>query len=231
MRTRLQIITICMLSVVGSAAWAVGNGPMSGGGMPGGGGGDIQSPQDQARTFYNIGVRDVRKADKFEATAAGLTDEGKKTKALDEARRLYSTSLQKFQQAVQLDPRLHEAWNYVGYTHRKLGDYDDALAAYERALALRPGFPEAIEYRAEAFLALNRIADAQQSYLDLFATNRGIAGKLLDAMKTWIATQKSATSGGDQTALNDLDKWVQERSQIAGQTASLTREGSALSWH
>jgi hypothetical protein len=30
--------------------------------------------------------------------------------------------------------------------------------------------------------------------------------------------------------VSDLDKWVQERSQIAAQTASLTREGTAASW-
>jgi len=185
---------------------------------------------DQARLLYNTGIDDVQKADAFDAAvAAAASDEGKKAKSLREARFYYSAGLAKFQQAVRLDPKMHQAWNYVGYTHRKLGDYDDALAAYEQALALQPGYPEAIEYRAEAFLALNRVKDAQQSYLDLFATNRAVAGKLLDAMKNWIASRKS--SGGDLTAVNDLDKWVQERAQIAAQTASITREGTAASWH
>ena len=52
-----------------------------------------------------------------------------------------------------------------------------------KALELKPGYPEALEYRGEAFLALNRISDAQQAYLDLFAANRGLADKLLSAMK------------------------------------------------
>jgi tetratricopeptide (TPR) repeat protein len=126
---------------------------------------------------------------------------------------------------------MHEAWNYVGYTNRKLGEYDIALAAYERALALHPGYPEALEYRGEAFLALHRISDAQQAYLDLFASNRQLADKLLTAMKGWVTTQRTASSGGPETtAVDAFDKWVQERAQIAGQTASLTRTGAASSW-
>ena len=124
-----------------------------------------------------------------------------------------------------------EAWNYVGYTSRKLGNYEDALKAYSNALLLRPGYPEAIEYRGEALLAVNRVADAQQSYLDLFASNRALANKLLESMKSWIATQRSAATSGTASSVDDLDKWVQERAQIAGQTASLTREGTAESWH
>ena len=58
----------------------------------------------------------------------------------------------------------------------------------------------------------------------------GPAGKLLDAMKSWIAAQHPATAGGDAPAVSDLDKWVQERSQIAAQTAGLTRQGTAASW-
>jgi tetratricopeptide (TPR) repeat protein len=208
----------------------MGNAPMSVPGGPGSMDNGAQSPQIQAKVLYNTGVRDVRKADNFETSAATLSDATKKTKALGEARTLYSTALGKFQRAVQLDPRMHEGWNYVGYTHRKLGDFEDALAAYERALALHPGFPEAIEYRGEAYLAVNKIADAQQSYLDLFAVNRAMAGKLLDAMKSWIAAQRSASTAADPTAVNELDRWVQERAQIAAQTASLTREGTAASW-
>lgn len=207
------------------AAWALGDDPVPAPAK----GSAAKDPQDQAKLTYNVAVDDVRKADDFQTSAATLTDAAKKDKAAGAARTYYSMALRKFQQAVQLDPKMHQAWNYVGYTHRKLGDYDDALGAYEQALALQPGYPEAIEYRAEAFLALNRVPEAQQAYLDLFATNRTAAGKLLDAMKTWVAAQKSA-AGGAQKVATDLDKWVQERSQIAAQTAGLTRQGTFESW-
>jgi hypothetical protein len=32
------------------------------------------------------------------------------------------------------------------------------------------------------------------------------------------------------TNLDELDKWIEERAQIASQTAALTREGAAASW-
>ncbi len=198
--------------------------------MPSSSAGTQMSPEIQARVFYNSGVKDVRKADDLQASAATLADDAKKTRALNDAQKLYSSALGKFQHSVQLFPRTPEAWNYFGYTSRKLGNYENALQAYQNALTLHPGFPEAIEYRGEAYLAVNRVADAQQSYLELFATNRALAGKLLEAMKSWIATQRSASAAGDLTAVNDLDKWVEERTQIAAQTASLTREGTAASW-
>jgi tetratricopeptide (TPR) repeat protein len=123
-----------------------------------------------------------------------------------------------------------EAWNYVGYTNRHLGNYDAALSAYEQALNLKPGYPDALEYRGEAFLGLNRIADAKQAYLDLFAGNRQLADKLLVAMRGWLDGQKASASA-DATAVGEFDKWIQERSTIAGQTAALTRDGAAASWN
>jgi tetratricopeptide (TPR) repeat protein len=224
MRTRLVLAASVLVSAV-PAVWAAGGAPAPYVSTP-----REQSPEEQAKGVYNDGVRDVRKADRYQAAADQLTDAGKKDKALREAHDHYAASLTKFMQAVKLDPNMYEAWNYVGYANRKLGNYDIALAAYERTLTLHPGYPEALEYRGEAFLALNRVADAQQAYLDLFAGNRGLADRLLTAMKGWIDRQRTAASGTDATAVDALDKWVQERSQIAGQTAALTREGAASSW-
>ncbi len=150
---------------------------------------------------------------------------------MQDAKSDYTTALGKFAQVLKINARVPEAWNYAGYTSRKLGNYDDALKAYSNALLLRPGYPEAIEYRGEALLAVNKVSDAEQSYLDLFAANRALANKLLEAMKGWIATQRSTSTADTASMVDDLDKWVQERAQIAGQTASLTREGTAESWH
>jgi tetratricopeptide (TPR) repeat protein len=221
------VLSACFLISALPVAWGAGGGNMP---MPHTNTPQVTSPEDQAKSAYNDGVRAVHKADKYQAAADEQTDAKKKDKALREAKEHYTAALAKFTQAVQFDPRMHEAWNYVGYTNRKLGEYDTALAAYERALTLHPGYPEALEYRGEAFLALHRISDAQQAYLDLFASNRQLADKLLTAMKGWVTTQRATPSGADATAVTALDKWVQERAQIAGQTASLTRAGAASSW-
>jgi tetratricopeptide (TPR) repeat protein len=224
MTTRLRLLSACVLVAAVPSAWSNGGGSMS---MP-----EIraeQTPEDKAKVLYNRGVHDVKKADKFQAASVQLSDAGKKERAVREAQEYYSSALGKFQEAAQDDPRMHEAWNYVGYTNRKLGNYDAALAAYSQALTLKPGYPEALEYRGEAFLGLSRIKDAQQAYLDLFAGNRALADKLLTAMRGWLDTQR-ASSTADANAVSELDKWIQERSAIAGQTASLTREGAAASW-
>jgi tetratricopeptide (TPR) repeat protein len=226
MRTALKVLSACLLTGALPPALASGGGmasmPQS---MP-----RVATPEQQARDLYNDGVGAVRKADKVEAEAAKATDAGKKDKQTREAHDRYTTALGKFEQSVQLDSQRYDAWNYVGYTSRKLGHYDDALAAYDKALALKPGYPEAIEYRGEAYLAVSRLADARQAYLDLFAGNRALADKLLTAMKAWVTTQRAAPAGDNAATLDELDKWIQERAQIAGQTAALTRAGTAAAW-
>ena len=64
----------------------------------------------------------------------------------------------------------------------------------------------------------------------MFASNRGLADKLLTAMRGWLDAQRGSSSA-DASKVSELDKWIQERSAIAGQTASLTREGAAASWN
>jgi tetratricopeptide (TPR) repeat protein len=226
MTNRLAVLSACALVAAVPSAWSNGGGSMS---MPEVRAPREESPQDKARTAYNKGVHDVKKADKFQASSVQLTDAGKKERAVSEAKEYYSSALADFQEAVQDDPGMHEAWNYVGYSKRHLGNYDAALAAYAKALTLKPGYPDALEYRGEAFLGLNRVSDAQQAYLDLFASNRGLADKLLTAMRGWLDTQRTSATA-DANAISELDKWIQERSAIARQTASLTREGTAASW-
>src|SRR4029077_18657580 len=96
--------------------------------------------------------------DAFKSRAKHLTNgdkaEGKADhkKALDE----YGKALSDFQKAVKLDPKNYRAFNGLGYAYRKTGDYNSALDNYGTALKLSPNFPDAIEYRGEAYLGLNR---------------------------------------------------------------------------
>jgi tetratricopeptide (TPR) repeat protein len=170
----------------------------------------------------------LKQADQIDAAASGQTGEAR-AQAEKSAQAAYGEARAKFQEATQRDSSLAEAWNNLGYSRRKLGDYEAALAAYARALALKPGYPEALEYRGEAYLRMNRIEDAKQAYMDLFVTNRAIAKHFLASMEDWIAAERRKP-GADAGALADLEKWAQERSQIASQTAALTREGTAASW-
>jgi tetratricopeptide (TPR) repeat protein len=189
----------------------------------------MRTPEERAAVAYNSGVQDMKKADEYEAAAAKETDPKAQDKAHRKAHYSYLSARNEFQDATRLVPNVPEAWNNLGYTQRKLGSYDAALAAYERALTLRPGFPEALEYRGEAYLGLNRIADAKQVYLDLFASNRALSDQFMTAIKRYIDDHRKSGSP-DGPTLDELAAWVQERSQIAAQTAALTREGTAASW-
>jgi tetratricopeptide (TPR) repeat protein len=188
---------------------------------------DASAGQVQANTSYNVALSSLREGDGLEADAARTKSESKRKEQLGWAQEAYRRARGLFEEATQAAPTMAEAWNGFGYTSRKLGDYDAALAAYDKALELKPGYPEAIEYRAEAHLALGRIDEAKQAYLDLFASHRPIADQLLAAMQKWI---EGAKAGADAAKAAELSKWVQERAQIAAQTASLTREGTTASW-
>src|SRR6185503_10709575 len=113
-----------------AASWtAFGAG---GGNMPATGGGgtasrfEARTPAETARLAYNDGVRGVEKGDELAADAARQTDAKKQQKAADKAKNAYAGALKKFTRATELVPTMHEAWNYIGYTHRKLGNFEEA---------------------------------------------------------------------------------------------------------
>lgn len=174
----------------------------------------------QALAALDAGVADLKEAQGLEATLASSKD---KTPP-PALRSAYVRARKHFDDATKSDAESAEAWNGLGFCQRKLGDYDAALASYDQAFKLKPGYPEAIEYRGEAYLGLGRLDDAKNAYLELFPKSRSLADTLLGAMKQWIAAQKSSAAAGD------LAKWVEERSKIAAQTASLTRDQASAGW-
>jgi tetratricopeptide (TPR) repeat protein len=228
MKTSTKFLAIPLLLIAWSAFGA------GGGGMPSGGGGDFRPqepprPEELARSTYNAGVRAVEKADGQVADAARQTDERKQKKLKAKAESAYAAAARKFTRATELRPAMHEAWNYLGYSQRKLSRYDAALTAYDRALTLKPGYPEALEYRGHAYLGLNRLGDAKDAYLALFASNRKLAASLLTGMQQWLGNHR-AGAGVDPGSYDAFASWVRERGAIASQTAGLTREGAAAAW-
>jgi hypothetical protein len=91
-------------------------------------------------------------------------------------------------------------------------------------------FSEAVEYRAEAYLGLNRIDDAKKAYLDLFAADRKQADLLMAAMKQWVEQKKANPAGVDATALEGFEKWVGERTEVAKVSRLMATSTSHGSW-
>jgi tetratricopeptide (TPR) repeat protein len=195
MRTPLSSLLAVTAMLAMPLAWSAATGPVPASPL------EEISNAHRGKGSYNEALEVVKEADAYDATGANAK----------EAEAAYRRARKKFQEATTWAPDLAEAWNGLGYTQRKLGSYIAALSAYEQALKIRPGFPEAIEYRGEAYLGLKRIEDAKQTYLELFEVRRALADKLLNSMHAWIQAQRAATKNVDVAALTDFEKWVNER--------------------
>jgi tetratricopeptide (TPR) repeat protein len=214
----------------------VGIGYAHGGGSMGGGGGaesvgrsQSRTPEDMAKAAYNSGVRTVKKAQEYESDAAKASNHPKSAKALDKAHQYYSKALEQFIDAVSQQPKMYQAWNYIGFANRHLGSYDAALTAYAKALELNPAYPEAIEYRGEAYLGLNKISEAKEAYMTLFRESRSLADELMTAMHRWTDARRSDAQGVTPEDVETFSKWMDERAGIAAQTASMA-SGVRAEW-
>lgn len=62
---------------------------------------------------------------------------------------------------VQRNARHADAWNYLGYAYRHLGEMDKSFSHYERALQIDPDHRGAREYLGEAYLQVGKVAEAE----------------------------------------------------------------------
>lgn len=215
-RTVSAVIVIGALGAFHALVSASGSTPS----MPSGSSSSMRSmtPEERAVEAYKNGDEHRIKGKKLEDEAAAKTGSDA-TKTAAKARTEFEKSLKDFRNAAQLNPQLFQAYNGLGFAYRKTGDYAKALEMYDKAIGMAPGFfSEAVEYRAEAYLALNRLDDARQAYLDLFAADRKQADILMGAMKTWVDAHRADAAGVDPAAVSAFEKWIGEREGLAKQT-------------
>lgn len=67
------------------------------------------------------------------------------------------------------NPENADALNYMGYSHRKLGDFKNAITYYTRALTVDPDHRGANEYLGEAYLEINDLPNAEIRLERLYA--------------------------------------------------------------
>src|SRR6188474_885479 len=83
-----------------------------------------EDPAMSARLNYNVGFERFEKARQLEASKG----------APAEVKQGFRDAREKFRKAAEADPTMKEAWNMIGYTSRRLGEYTESLKAYEAAL-------------------------------------------------------------------------------------------------
>jgi tetratricopeptide (TPR) repeat protein len=187
------------------------------------------SPEQEAVRAYNDGMEYADKADKLGKEAAAEADVAMKEKLSKKSLGKYADAADKFVEATKKNPKLFQAWGSLGYAYRKGGKYTEALSAYDKALELQPGYTPAIEYRAEAYLELDRLDDVQQAYMILFQHDRPRADELDDAIQKWLEKRKGSPGTLDQATFDRFSAWAAERHQLASQTSEL-RLSSHAGW-
>jgi tetratricopeptide (TPR) repeat protein len=76
----------------------------------------------------------------------------------------YTEAIATYEQAVAINPQLHEAWYNRGVALASLGRYADAIESYNQALALKLEDQDAWYSRGNALFHLGQIAAAVESY-------------------------------------------------------------------
>jgi len=137
--------------------------------------GTALTPRQQAESWY---------ADAYDVIAQARKDvEGGNAKA---AEKKFKKALDRALRATEYDTTYHEAWNLVGYANRKLGKYDQALAAYGHCLRLKPGYVPAREYLGETQLEMGHVDKAKEQLVWLERQGEELPAKTLrDAIDAW----------------------------------------------
>jgi tetratricopeptide (TPR) repeat protein len=137
-----------------------------------------QTPRQQAERQFSSAYDDVVKAGRD-------LENGRQ----ENAQKRFRRALDRLQQAVELDSTYHEAWNLIGFTSRKLGDYPRSFAAYRTALRLKPDFALAHEYYGEGLLETGDLAGARR---ELAALRRCGTPELIAELEGAVAKFEAA---------------------------------------
>ncbi len=107
--------------------------------------GSSDSGSSKTKTQYDMAVSHIKAAKKFEKK-----DKLKKAKKrYEKAQKLLLKSNKKF-------PNKADTLNYLGFTTRKLGDYENGEKYYLQGLAIDPNHIGINEYLGELYVATNR---------------------------------------------------------------------------
>jgi len=79
----------------------------------------------------------------------------------------YRKAISLLNKVISEKPRHADALNYLGYSHRKLGDYARGVTYYKKALSLEADHKGANEYLGQAYVELGNMVGAEKQLLAL----------------------------------------------------------------
>ena len=180
-----------------------------------------EKPDAAVKKAMKAATKAFDKAKALEADAAATSNPDKKAKDMERVSDEYNVALDAFTEALSNKGDIVEAWDQVGYIHLRLGAYREAIDDYNHTLALKPELMEAIEHRAEAYLAVDHLDEVKIAYMDLYNHSPDLAAQLMAAMQKWVAARQADSSTPHSADAEAFAKWVSDRDGIAKQTASL----------
>lgn len=99
----------------------------------------------------------------------------------------WAAAIAALEKAVAAYPDSADAHNWLGFAHRKRGNYQAAFEAYGRALKLDPRHRAAHEYIGEAYLATGQLAKAEAHLSELARLCNPIPCEELRQLKRAVA--------------------------------------------
>ncbi len=138
--------------------------------------GSDSSSDSSKESIYEDAVKLVKRAGKLE----------KKNKS-DKAKKIYTQAFKKLEKAYSKDKNNPDVLNYLGYTSRKIGNFEKAEKFYLKGLSIKPDHNGINEYLGELYVQTNQIDKAkarlevlkscnckEYGELELIIKNRGV---------------------------------------------------------
>ena len=109
------------------------------------------SSDDSKSNYYDDAKKLVKRAGKLE-----------KKEKIDKAKKLYSQAFKKLEKAYSSEKKNPDILNYMGYTSRKIGNFEQAEKFYLAGLSIKPDHNGINEYLGELYVQTNRIDKANE---------------------------------------------------------------------
>ena len=109
------------------------------------------SSDDSKSNYYDDAKKLVKRAGKLE-----------KKEKIDKAKKLYSQAFKKLEKAYSSEKKNPDILNYMGYTSRKIGNFEQAEKFYLTGLSIKPDHNGINEYLGELYVKTNRIDKAKE---------------------------------------------------------------------
>lgn len=130
-----KIVYIILISLISQYAYSAGS----------------DSSDDSKSNYYDDAKKLVKRAGKLE-----------KKEKIDKAKKLYSQAFKKLEKAYSSEKKNPDILNYMGYTSRKIGNFEQAEKFYLTGLSIKPDHNGINEYLGELYVQTNRIDKANE---------------------------------------------------------------------